>query len=165
MDVHEYQAKEMLAKFGVAVPRGAVAHTPEQAVYAATELGGSSWVVKAQIHAGGRSQAGGIKMCGTYHDVRKNAADLLGKRLVTAQTGPDGKLIQRVYVEQEEKFEREFYFSFVLDRKTERINIRCSRPVFSRAAMAAGCGTWTAMSSSNMAWGFGPSGSGTPTQR
>ena len=127
MDVHEYQAKEMLAKFGVAVPRGAVAHTPEQAVYAATELGGSSWVVKAQIHAGGRSQAGGIKMCGTYHDVRKNAADLLGKRLVTAQTGPDGKLIQRVYVEQEEKFEREFYFSFVLDRKTERINIRCSK--------------------------------------
>ena len=127
MDVHEYQAKELLAKFGVPVPRGAVAHTPEQAVYAATELGGSHWAVKAQIHAGGRGKAGGIKLCRTYHDVRKSAEDLLGKRLVTAQTGPDGKLVQRVYVEIADKFEQQFYFSFVLDRKTERINILCSK--------------------------------------
>ena len=126
MDVHEYQAKELLAKFGVTVPRGAVAHTPEQAVYAATELGGSHWAVKAQIHAGGRGKAGGIKLSRTYHDVRKNAQDLLGKRLVTTQTPPEGKLVQRVYVEIAEKFEKQFYFSYVLDRKTERINIACS---------------------------------------
>ena len=127
MDVHEYQAKELLAKFGVAVPRGAVAHTPEQAVYAATELGGSHWAIKAQIHAGGRGKAGGVKLCRTYHDVRKHAEDMLGRRLVTNQTGPEGKLVQRVYVEVADKFEREFYLSFVLDRKTERINIICSK--------------------------------------
>jgi malate-CoA ligase subunit beta len=127
MDVHEYQAKELLAKFGVAVPRGAVAHTPEQAVYVATELGGSHWAVKAQIHAGGRGKAGGVKLCRTYHDVRKIAEDLLGKRLVTPQTGPEGKLCQRVYVEVADKFLREFYLSFVLDRKTERINIFASK--------------------------------------
>ena len=127
MDVHEYQAKELLAKFGVAVARGAVAHTPEQAVYAATELGGSHWAVKAQVHAGGRGKAGGVKLCRTYHDVRKIAEDLLGKRLVTVQTGPEGKLVQRVYIEVADKIAREFYLSFVLDRKTERINIIASK--------------------------------------
>jgi len=127
MDVHEYQAKELLAKFGVAVARGAVAHTPEQAVYAATELGGSHWAVKAQVHAGGRGKAGGVKLCRTYHDVRKIAEDLLGKRLVTVQTGPEGKLVQRVYIEVADKISREFYLSFVLDRKTERINVIASK--------------------------------------
>ena len=127
MDVHEYQAKELLAKFGVAVARGAVAHTPEQAVYAATELGGSHWAVKAQVHAGGRGKAGGVKLCRTYHDVRKIAEDLLGKHLVTVQTGPEGKIVQRVYIEVADKIEREFYLSFVLDRKTERINIIASK--------------------------------------
>ena len=127
MDVHEYQAKELLAKFGVAVPRGAVAHTPDQAVYAATELGGSNWAIKAQIHAGGRGKAGGVKLCRTYHEVRRITEDLLGKRLVTIQTGPEGKLVQRVYVEVADKIEREFYLSFVLDRKTERINIIASK--------------------------------------
>jgi malate-CoA ligase subunit beta len=127
MDVHEYQAKELLAKFGVAVPRGAVAYSPDQAVYAATELGGSHWAVKAQIHAGGRGKAGGVKLCRTYHDVRKIAEELIGKRLVTVQTGPEGKLVQRVYIEVADKFEREFYLSFVLDRKTERINVIASK--------------------------------------
>jgi succinyl-CoA synthetase beta subunit len=84
MDVHEYQAKELLANFGVTIPRGAVAFSPDQAVYAATELGGWHWAVKAQIHAGGRGKAGGVKICTTYHEVHEAARALLGKRLVTA---------------------------------------------------------------------------------
>ena len=127
MDVHEYQAKELLASFGVTVARGAVAYSAEQAVYAATELGGWHWAVKAQVHAGGRGKAGGVKLCRTYHDVRKAAEDMLGKRLVTAQTGPEGKIVQRVYVEVAEPFDRELYLSFVLDRKTERVRIIASK--------------------------------------
>ena len=100
MDVHEYQAKELLANFGVTIPRGAVAFSPDQAVYAATELGGWHWAVKAQIHAGGRGKAGGIKLCRTYREVHEAARALLGKRLVTAQTGPEGKPVQRIYVER-----------------------------------------------------------------
>ena len=126
MDVHEYQAKELLASFGVAVPKGAVAFSPDQAVYAATELGGSFWVVKAQIHAGARGKAGGIRMCRTYNDVRDAARDLLGKRLVTIQTGPDGKPVQRVYVETADPFERELYLGYVLDRKAERVRVIAS---------------------------------------
>ena len=105
MDVHEYQAKELLAQFGVPVPKGAVAFSPDQAVYAATELGGWNWAVKAQIHAGARGKAGGIKLCKTYHEVREAASDMLGKRLVTIQTGPEGKPVQRVYIEVAEPFE------------------------------------------------------------
>lgn len=90
MDVHEYQAKELLASFGVTIPRGAVAFSPDQAVYAATELGGWHWAVKAQIHAGARGKAGGIKICRTYHEVHEAARALLGKRLVTAQTSREG---------------------------------------------------------------------------
>jgi malate-CoA ligase subunit beta len=127
MDVHEYQAKELLARFGVSVPLGQVAYNPDQAVYAATELGGSHWAVKAQIHAGGRGKAGGVKLCRTYHDVHHIAASLLGKRLVTSQTGPEGKPVKRIYVEVADKFEREFYLSLVLDRKTERIHLLASK--------------------------------------
>ena len=127
MDVHEYQAKELLARFGVPVPKGAVAFSPDQAVYAATELGGWSWAVKAQIHAGARGKAGGIKLCKTYHEVRAAAQDLLGKRLVTIQTGPEGKPVQRVYIEVAEPFERELYLGFVLDRKAERIRVITSQ--------------------------------------
>ncbi|HEX8416496.1 MAG TPA: malate--CoA ligase subunit beta [Methylobacterium sp.] len=127
MDVHEYQAKELLASFGVAVPKGAVAFSPDQAVYAATELGGSFWVVKAQIHAGARGKAGGIKMCRTYNDVRDAAKELLGKRLVTLQTGPEGKPVQRVYVETADPFERELYLGYVLDRKSERVRVIASQ--------------------------------------
>ena len=126
MDVHEYQAKELLASFGVAVPKGAVAFSPDQAVYAATELGGSFWAVKAQIHAGARGKAGGIKLCRTYNEVRDAARDLLGKRLVTLQTGPEGKPVQRVYIETADPFERELYLGYVLDRKAERVRVIAS---------------------------------------
>ncbi|WP_238282828.1 malate--CoA ligase subunit beta, partial [Methylobacterium goesingense] len=127
MDVHEYQAKELLAGFGVAVPKGAVAFSADQAVYAATELGGSFWAVKAQIHAGARGKAGGIKLCRTYNEVRDAAKDLLGKRLVTIQTGPEGKPVQRIYVETADPFERELYLGYVLDRKAERVRVIASQ--------------------------------------
>jgi malate-CoA ligase subunit beta len=127
MDVHEYQAKELLAKHGVAVPPGTIAFSPDQAVYAATELGGSHWVVKAQIHAGARGKAGGVKFCRTYHEVQQAARELLGKRLVTAQTGPEGKPVQRVYVELADPFEREIYLGYVLDRKLERVRVIASK--------------------------------------
>ncbi len=99
MDIHEYQAKELLAGYGVPIQRGAVAYSPEQASYAATELGGWHWAVKAQIHSGTRGKAGGIKLCRTYHEVHEAAQAMLGKKLVTHQAGPEGKLVQRVYVE------------------------------------------------------------------
>jgi malate-CoA ligase subunit beta len=127
MDIHEYQAKELLARFGVPVPRGAIAFTADQAVYAATELGGWHWAVKAQIHAGGRGKAGGVRLCKTYHEVSEAAQDLLGKRLVTGQTGPEGQPVHRVYVEVADRFEREIYLGFVLDRKVERVRVIASR--------------------------------------
>ncbi|TAL80240.1 MAG: malate--CoA ligase subunit beta [Beijerinckiaceae bacterium] len=127
MNIHEYQAKELLARFGVAVPPGAVAFNPEQAVYAATQLGGWHWVVKAQIHAGARGKAGGIRLCKTYQEVRQASEELIGRRLVTTQTGPEGQPVQRVYVEIADPFERELYLGFVLDRKTERIRVIASQ--------------------------------------
>ncbi len=127
MDIHEYQAKEILAKAGVGLAAGAVAFSAEQAVYAATELGGWRWVVKAQIHAGARGKAGGVKLCQTYHEVREAAEGMLGRNLVTAQTGPEGKPVQRVYVEVADDFAKEFYLGFVLDRKAERIRVIASR--------------------------------------
>ena len=99
MDIHEYQAKELLANFGVPIPRGNVAYTADQAVYCAREIGGNRWVIKAQIHSGGRGQAGGVRICSTEHEVHAAAADLLGRVLVTKQTGPKGKLVQRLYIE------------------------------------------------------------------
>ena len=92
MDIHEYQAKEILARFGVPVPRGGLAYSPEQAAYRAREIGGERWVVKAQIHSGGRGKAGGVKLCRDEHEVEAAADELLGKRLVTEQTGPRGKV-------------------------------------------------------------------------
>jgi malate-CoA ligase subunit beta len=127
MNIHEYQAKELLARFGVTVPAGAVAFNPEQAVYAATQLGGWHWVVKAQIHAGARGKAGGIRLCKTYQEVRQASEELIGRRLVTTQTGPEGQPVQRVYIEVADPFERELYLGFVLDRKTERIRVIASR--------------------------------------
>jgi malate-CoA ligase subunit beta len=126
MDIHEYQAKELLAGFGVAVPRGSVAYSADQAVYAATELGGSQWVVKAQIHSGGRGKAGGVKLCRSHHDVAVAADGMLGATLVTNQTGPAGKVVSRLYVEVAEPFVREIYLGFVLDRKIERIRVIAS---------------------------------------
>jgi malate-CoA ligase subunit beta len=123
VDIHEYQAKELLAGFGVAIPRGGVAYSPEQAVYRATEIGGARWAVKAQIHSGARGKAGGIKLCSTEDEVRQAAKTLLGKRLVTHQTGPEGRVVHRLYVEAAVPIERELYLGLVLDRKTERIMI------------------------------------------
>jgi len=127
MEIHEYQAKELLAGFGVAVPPGGVAYSADQAVYVATELGGWHWAVKAQIHSGARGKAGGVRLCRTYHEVAEATSALLGATLVTEQTGPAGKVVHRVYVERAEAFEREIYLGFVLDRKTERIRIVASR--------------------------------------
>ena len=121
MDIHEYQAKTLLAEFGLPIPRGGVAYSPEQAAYRAMELGGDKWVVKAQIHSGARGKAGGIKVCSNEYEVREAAEDLLGKRLVTNQTGPSGKLVGRLYVETASDIDREFYIAFVLDRASERI--------------------------------------------
>ncbi len=127
MDVHEYQAKELLSGFGVPVPKGAVAFSPDQAVYAATELGGWNWAVKAQIHAGARGKAGGVKICKAYNEVREAAEGMLGRRMVTAQTGPEGKPVQRVYIEVAEPFDRELYLGYVLDRKAERVRVIVSK--------------------------------------
>jgi malate-CoA ligase subunit beta len=126
MDIHEYQAKELLAGFGVEVPRGAVAYSADQAAYVATELGGWHWAVKAQIHSGGRGKAGGVKLCRTYHEVSTAAREMLGATLVTNQTGPAGKVVHRVYVEKAEPFEREIYLGLVLDRKIERVRVIAS---------------------------------------
>jgi malate-CoA ligase subunit beta len=126
MDIHEYQAKSLLSGFGVVVPPGGVAYSSDQAVYVATELGGSHWAVKAQIHSGGRGKAGGVKLCRTYNDVATAAQGMLGARLVTNQTGPEGKVVHRLYVEKATAFERELYLGFVLDRKIERIRVIAS---------------------------------------
>ncbi len=126
MDIHEYQAKELLAGFGVPVPRGGLAYSPEQAAYRAREIGGKRWMVKAQIHSGARGKAGGIKLCHDENEVWDAANELLGKRLVTPQTGAGGKGVYRLYVEAASEVEREFYLGFVLDRKSERIMVVAS---------------------------------------
>ena len=121
MDIHEYQAKELLAGFGVPVPRGGVAYSAEQAVYRTSEIGGSRWVVKAQIHSGARGKVGGIRLCETDHEVFDAAKGLLGTTLVTEQTGPEGRPVHRVLVEAAVPIDRELYVGLVLDRKYERI--------------------------------------------
>jgi succinyl-CoA synthetase beta subunit/malate-CoA ligase subunit beta len=126
MDIHEYQAKEILGRFGVEVPPGALAYSPEQAAYRARELGGDKWVVKAQVHAGGRGKAGGVKLCTTDHEIQEACEDMFGRKLVTHQTGPDGKGIYRVYVEGAVPIAREFYLGFVLDRSSQRVMIVAS---------------------------------------
>jgi succinyl-CoA synthetase beta subunit len=126
MDIHEYQAKEILARFGVPVPRGGIAYSPEQAGYRAREIGGDRWVVKAQIHSGGRGQAGGVRLCRSEEEVRDFAATLFGRMLVTRQSGEPGKMIERVLVEEASDIARELYLGFVLDRKSERIMIVAS---------------------------------------
>lgn len=126
MDIHEYQAKELLAKFGVPIARGGLAYSPEQATYRANEIGGSVWVVKAQIHSGARGKAGGIKICRTDDEIWEAADSLLGKRLVTNQTGPQGKLVSRLYIEEGTNIAKEYYLSFVMDRGKERIVVVAS---------------------------------------
>ena len=121
MDIHEYQAKQLLTDFGVHIPDGGLAYSPEQAVFRSKEIGGERWVVKSQIHSGARGKAGGIKVCGDDSEVWDAADELLGKRLVTHQTGPQGKVVYRLYVEAATEIEREIYFALVLDRAQERV--------------------------------------------
>ena len=126
MEIHEYQAKAILADYGVAIPDGGLAYSPEQAAYRASEIGGEQWVVKAQIHAGARGKAGGIKLCSHEREVWESADELLGKRLVTQQTGEGGKGVYRLYVEAAVASESEIYLGFVLDRSAERVMIVAS---------------------------------------
>ena len=121
MDIHEYQAKALLAEYDVPIANGGLAYSPEQAAYRAKEIGGGQWVVKAQVHSGARSKAGGIRMCDSEDEVWEAADDLLGRRLVTDQTGPVGKGVYRLYVEPVVPFGSEIYLSMVLDRQSERI--------------------------------------------
>ena len=135
MNIHEYQAKGLLAKFGVAVPRGGVAFTPEEAENVARELGGPIWVVKSQIHAGGRGAGrfqddpdgdGGVRLCKSLDDVRENARKMLGHVLVTKQTGAGGKEVKRLYIEDGCDIARELYLGMLIDRATSRITIMAS---------------------------------------
>ncbi len=121
MDIHEYQAKALLAEYDVPIATGGLAYSPEQAAYRAKEIGGGQWVVKAQVHSGARGKAGGIRMCDNEDEVWEAADDLLGRRLVTDQTGPVGKGVYRLYVEPVVPFGTEIYLSMVLDRQSERI--------------------------------------------
>jgi len=121
MDIHEYQAKALLAEYDVPIATGGLAYSPEQAAYRAKEIGGGQWVVKAQVHSGARGKAGGIRMCDSEDEVWEAADDLLGRRLVTDQTGPVGKGVYRLYVEPVVPFGTEIYLSMVLDRQSERI--------------------------------------------
>ncbi len=121
MNIHEYQAKAVLRDFGVPVPRGIPAFSADEAVKAARELGGPVWVVKAQIHAGGRGKAGGVKVVRSLDEVNREADRLLGSTLVTHQTGPHGKEVRRLYIEEGCAIEREFYLSALIDRSTSRV--------------------------------------------
>jgi succinyl-CoA synthetase beta subunit len=116
MKIHEYQGKEILKKFGVAVPQGGVAFSVDEAVRVAQGLGGSVWVVKAQIHAGGRGKGGGVKLAKSLDEVRQLASQILGMRLVTHQTGPEGKIVKRLLIEQGIPIARELYIGITLDR-------------------------------------------------
>lgn len=126
MNIHEYQAKDILRKYGVAVLDGRVATTPDEAEAAARELGGGVCVVKAQIHAGGRGKAGGVKLAKSPEEARRHAEALLGATLVTHQTGPEGKEVQKVFVEQGCDIASEFYLGMVIDRATSRVTVMAS---------------------------------------
>ncbi len=126
MDIHEYQAKDILSKFGVDIAPGALAYSTEQATYRARELGGEKWVVKAQVHAGGRGKAGGVKLCSNEREIQEACENMFGRTLVTHQTGPQGKGIYRVYVEAAVPIAREIYLGLVLDRSTQRVMIVAS---------------------------------------
>jgi succinyl-CoA synthetase beta subunit len=126
MNIHEYQAKEVLRQFGVATLKGQVATTAEEAVLGAQTMGGSLWVVKAQIHAGGRGKGGGVKIAKSLDEVKTLASQILGMTLVTHQTGPQGKHVQKIYVEQGCNIEKEYYVAVLVDRVTKRIGMIAS---------------------------------------
>ena len=126
MDIHEYQAKKILSGFGVEIPRGGIAYSPENAENKAREIGGSKWVVKAQIHSGARGKAGGIIFCNSALEVAQATDKLLGKKLVTNQTGSEGKIVNRVYIEEATNIRKELYLGLVFDRSSECIMVVAS---------------------------------------
>ena len=126
MDIHEYQAKKILSDFGVVIPRGGIVYSPENAENKAREIGGSKWVVKAQIHSGARGKAGGIIICNSSLEVAQATDKLLGKKLVTNQTGPEGKIVNRIYIEEATDIRKELYLGLVFDRGSECIMVVAS---------------------------------------
>lgn len=126
MNIHEYQAKEVLHSFGVPILKGEVAETPDQAVEGAKKIGGNLWVVKAQIHAGGRGKGGGVKIAKSLDEVRDLASQILGMTLVTHQTGPEGKEVGKIYIEQGCDIEKEYYVAALVDRDTGRVAMMAS---------------------------------------
>lgn len=126
MNIHEYQAKQLLRRFGVPVPRGDVAHNPAEAESVAEELDGPIWVVKAQIHAGGRGKAGGVKVCRSIKEVTATADQMLGMKLVTHQTGPEGRRVRKVYIEQASDIARELYVAQLINRTTGGVTLIAS---------------------------------------
>ena len=126
MNIHEYQAKSLLSDFGVAVPKGRIAFTVDQAISGAQELGGPIWVVKAQIHAGGRGKGGGVKVVSSIEDLQAAANDVLGMQLVTHQTGPGGQCVKRIYIEEGCDIARELYLGMLVDRGSSRITVIAS---------------------------------------
>ena len=126
MNVHEYQGKEILRKFGVATPRGVPCFSVAEADAAARELGGKVWVVKAQIHAGGRGKGGGVKVAKSLEEVHEFASQILGMRLVTHQTGPQGRLVRRLLVEEGADIRKELYVGMVVDRASQRVTLMAS---------------------------------------
>ena len=126
MNIHEYQGKEILRKFGVATPRGFPCFSADEAVRAAEELGGQVWVVKAQIHAGGRGKGGGVKVARSIAEVRTHASKILGMTLVTHQTGPEGRQVRRLLIEEGADIKKELYVGMVVDRGTQRVALMAS---------------------------------------
>jgi len=126
LNIHEYQTKELLRGYGVAVPEGRVAHNVDNAATIAEELGGERWVVKAQIHAGGRGKGGGVKVASSIDEVKQFTDEMIGTHLVTPQTGAEGRMVQRVLIEQACNINKEFYLGMVIDRATQRITVIAS---------------------------------------
>jgi succinyl-CoA synthetase beta subunit len=126
MKIHEYQGKAILAEYGVAVPRGQACFSVDEAVAAAEAIGGEKWVVKAQIHAGGRGKGGGVKLADSLDEVRAHAEEILGMTLVTHQTGPEGKLVKRLLIEEAAPIQDELYLGLVVDRTTQRVTVMAS---------------------------------------
>lgn len=126
MKIHEYQAKEILRQYGVAMPQGIACFSVDEAVNAAKQLGGDIWAVKAQIYAGGRGKGGGVKVARSLDEVRQRAGEILGMKLVTHQTGPEGRIVHRLYIEQGVKIDKEFYAGMVVDRRQQRVCLMAS---------------------------------------
>ena len=121
MNIHEHQAKQILKKYGVAVPNGVFGHTVEELIEKSKSLNTEKYILKAQIHAGGRGKAGGVKILDNIKELEKAAKEMLGKKLITRQTGPEGKVVKRLYVEESFNIKKEFYLSCLVDRGSSKI--------------------------------------------